>query len=344
MNKIEKTNVKSKITKETISLILREYNYNLKIQSITDIEHGVANPVYIIKTQNGEMVLRVLNPIAGDWKPQKEKIVYDLLKKKNILVPEILKIDISKRIIPYNYIISKKLEGKPLIEVHKNMDGGDKEKIVRQLGKYSGMMHSITFNKFGDVMEQNDETIVGGANELSDLSSDINSGPYKNWKEMHWEILKSRFHYFKNTEFEHLINPIQKYFKDNEHLIDYNITPRLLHLDLNMGNILVKDNTITGILDVEESLVGHNEYDLMRTELHFENENLRKVFFEEYVKYVKLDDGYEKRRSFYSLSRTLVGVRCLILLGSSYSKERYENEKNYILNNIKKILETNNID
>ncbi len=36
----------------------------------------------------------------------------------------------------------------------------------------------------------------------------------------------------------------------------------------------------------------------MRTELHFENNNLRKIFFKEYSKYVQLDEGYEKRRPF----------------------------------------------
>ena len=344
MTKVEKNNLKSKITKEVINLIIKNYNSNNKILSITDIKHGVANPVFIIKTQNEDIVLRVLNPIAGDWKPQKEKIVYKLLKEKNIPIPETLKIDTSKKIIPYNYILSKKLEGKSFTEAHENMADKNKEKVVKQLGEYLGRIHSTTFNKFGDVNEEEDKVVVGPANELHEISNEINVGPYKSWKEMHNEILKSLFHYFKNTEIEYLLKPIQKYFKENEHLIDYKITPRLLHLDLNRGNMFVKNDAITGIFDVEGALIGHNEYDLMRTELHFENDKLRNIFFNEYTKHITLDEGYEQRRAFYSLSRTLIGVRCLALWGSGYSKEHYENEKNYIINHITKILKTNKLD
>ena len=198
MTKVEKNNLKSKITKEVINLIIKNYNSNNKILSITDIKHGVANPVFIIKTQNEDIVLRVLNPIAGDWKPQKEKIVYKLLKEKNIPIPETLKIDTSKKIIPYNYILSKKLEGKSFTEAHENMADKNKEKVVKQLGEYLGRIHSTTFNKFGDVNEEEDKVVVGPANELHEISNEINVGPYKSWKEMHNEILKSLFHYFKN--------------------------------------------------------------------------------------------------------------------------------------------------
>jgi fructosamine-3-kinase len=161
---------------------------------------------------------------------------------------------------------------------------------------------------------------------------------------MHDEIIKSRLEFFKNTEFEYLIKDIITYFEKYSFLINYKVKPRLLHLDLNRGNILVKDNVITGIIDVEESLIGHNEYDLMRTEIHFENEELRTIFFKEYEKYVKLDEGYEKRRPFYSLSRSLVAIRTLILWKDSFSEEDYNREKKRVLELVDKILTTDSLD
>ena len=39
-----------------------------------------------------------------------------------------------------------------------------------------------------------------------------------------------------------------------------------------------------------------------------------------YRAHVPLDDGYEMRKSFYDLSRTLVWIRSLILYGDAYGK------------------------
>ncbi len=333
------------VSNEKIREIIHSYYKSYKIKKIFAIKEGVANPVFIIETQKTDVVLRIFNPITGDWKASKEESVYELFIKHNIPCPIILKTDISKKLIPYNYVISKRLTGNALDKVFSNQSMSSKLKIIKELGKYLGKIHSINFNKFGDITKKGDNFIVGPAHELSDVSKKIKSGPFLSWKDMHREIIKSRLYYFKNTEFEDLIKPINDYFDANEYLIDYKITPRLLHLDLNRNNIFVKDNKITGILDVEESLIGHNEYDLMRTELHFKgNLELRNAFFKEYTKYIKLDEGYDNRRAFYSLSRNLVGVRSLILWKSKYNKKAYLKEKKWIRSNINKILQTNKME
>lgn len=333
------------ITDEKIREIINKYDESYKIKNIISIEEGVANPVFILETQKTDLVLRILNPLTGDWKAIKEELVYELFEKHKIPCPTVLKTDISKKLVPFDYAISKRLKGDALDKIFSNQSLNSKIKFVKELGKYLGKIHSISFNKFGDIVKRDNKLIVGPAHELSDLSKKIKSGPFSSWKEMHRKIIKSRLYYFKGTEFEELVEPIKTYFDRNEHLIDYKITPRLLHLDLNRNNIFVKDDKITGILDVEESLIGHNEYDLMRTELHFKgNMKLRNEFFKEYTKYVDLDKGYEERRPFYSLSRALVGVRCLVLWKSRYTKKDYLKEKKWIRSHINKILQQNKIE
>lgn len=342
MAHIQKSEIR--ITDVMIREIIREYNKTYKIKNIVPVEEGVANPVYIIETQKTDLVLRILNPISGDWKPGKEELVYELFRKNNIPCPVILKTDISKRIIPFNYIISKRLKGNALNkEILKETTS--KTKIVKELGKYLGRIHSISFNRFGDVYKRSNKFVVGPAHELCEFSKRIKTGPFYSWKDMHREIIKYGLYYFKDSEFKDLIEPIKKYFKKHERLIDYKITPRLLHLDLNRNNIFVKNNKITGILDVEGALIGHNEYDLMRTELHFKgNLKLRNAFFKEYTKYIKLDKGYEERRPYYSLSRALIGVRCLVLWKSRYTKKAYLKEKKWIRNHINNILQQDRLE
>lgn len=333
------------VTTDDIHNIINKYNNKLKVKKIISIEEGVANPVFIIETQKIDLVLRIINPVAGSWKVAKEKLVYELFIDHKIPCPIILKTDTSREIIPFDYVISKRLKGYALGKSFSDLPQPSKTKIIKELGKYLGIIHSIKFKKFGDIYEQKSKILVGPAHELKDVSKKIKSGPFTTWKEMHREIVKSRLFYFKGTEFEDLIAPINSYFKQNEYLLDYKITPRLLHLDLNKNNIFIEKNKITGILDVEESLIGHNEYDLMRTELHFRgNLKLRNQFFKEYTKYVSLDKGYEERRAFYSLSRSLVGIRSLILWKSKYTKKSYTEQKKWILANIDKILKQNKIE
>ena len=85
-----------------------------------------------------------------------------------------------------------------------------------------------------------------------------------------------------------------------------------------------------GFWDVEESIIGHNEYDLMRTELaHFEasDDPLRHAFFSSYSTQLALDSGYEKRRPFYNLSRSLVGLLCLVWFGTGTAAQAEETKQ-----------------
>ena len=126
------------------------------------------------------------------------------------------------------------------------------------------------------------------------------------------------------TKFSDLAEPIAAWFAGHDGLLDDTITPRILHMDLHRSNILVSAEQITGIVDVEESVIGHNEYDLMRLELaHFGDgeDALREAFFHGYGAHMTLDTGYDRRRPFYEMSRMLVGLRCLALFGSSGPEE-----------------------
>ena len=136
---------------------------------------------------------------------------------------------------------------------------------------------------------------------------------------MHRQVVRGRLSFLSRTGFHDLAEPVARWFGDHEGLLDYPIVPRLLHMDLHMSSILVSEGKIAGILDIEAAIIGHNEYDLMRTELaHFGDSygSLREAFFEAYTAHVPLDDGYEGRKPLYQLSRWLVGLKCLIFYGS----------------------------
>jgi len=68
----------------------------------------------------------------------------------------------------------------------------------------------------------------------------------------------------------------------------------------------------------------------------------RNEFMSSYTNYVKLDYGYKERRRLYSLSRELVGMKCLMNYGDHYAQNgSVEQEKKNIADKIKYIIKMN---
>ena len=226
--------------------------------------------------------------------------------------------DTSRRLVPFAYTLCESLPGVTLSRAYPDIHDAEKTDIYHHLGDLLGRMHALTFDRFGDVAEREGEVVAGPAQELAGEVGSANIGPFTTWREMHREIVRGRLAFLSRTEFHDLTESIGAWFGSHDNLLDYAIMPRLLHMDLHRSNILVAGGKITGVIDVEEAIVGHNEYDLMRTELaHFGDGEaaLREAFFEGYNAHITLDAEYQGRRPFYEMSRALVGLRCLVVFG-----------------------------
>jgi Ser/Thr protein kinase RdoA (MazF antagonist) len=230
-------------------------------------------------------------------------------------------------VAPFIYSLSERIDGHPYSDVFASMSVVENSRIYDRLGDYLGVLHSRTFSHFGDVYRQAEDLVVGPAHELDRDATGTLRGPFARWPDMHHEIVNTRLRLMRGTEFEDLIPRIDGYFRERQKVLDCDITPRLLHMDLHRGNMLIRNGQIAGILDVEEAIAGHNEYDLMRTELaNFRGHNpgYERAFMDAYTRHVALDDGYVLRKNFYDVSRTLVWIKSLILHGTAYSNYQAE--------------------
>jgi fructosamine-3-kinase len=280
---------------DIIKQIFLDYDSSLQIKTISRPINGYSNSVYFITFLNNsslELVLKFIKP--GD----NTEVIFYQYTTNYFPVPKVLKSDSINR----NYYISSKLSGLPLSQLLDSMTHEQRLETYRELGTFVGQLHSkYTYERCGYLQDQS----------------------FHKWKDMFSNIIEKQIAQFKRTMFEELGDTIYKYLIDNMHLIDYDIVPRLLHMDLHCGNILMLNTKITGILDAEDALIGHNEYELMRIEKgHFEengSDDYRDQFLSNYTNYVKLDDGYEERRRLYSLSRELVGMKCLMIYREQYA-------------------------
>ena len=254
------------------------------LRSIRRPESGLTGSVFILETASGDLILKLSHDPASDWKLGKERIIYGLLQGQGIPAPHVLVTDLSRNLVPFAYTLSDCISSLTLSQAYADISVAERLDAYRQLGEFLGRMHSLTFDGFGDVTEREGMVIVGAVWELAEESA-ANVGPFTTWGEMHRKVVRGRLSFLSRTELHDLVEPIGRWFGDHE----------------------------------EEAIIGHNEYDLMRTELaHFGDgyEALREAFFGGYTAHVALDAAYEGRKPLYELSRWLVGLKCLIFYGS----------------------------
>ena len=300
-----------------VRAILSQHDPRCELVRIERPADGLVNRVFLLETTRGGLVLRIVDDRSNDWKITKEATLSALLRTLGLPAPVVHRADISRRRVPVAYSLSERLPGRPWSRVFPSL-AADDTRLYGRLGDYLGRLHATTFDRFGDVVVADHGLAVGPVPELGAGPDGALSGPFATWRELHGAFVEARLRLMEGTEFEDLVNPTWIWFDWNQERLDFDVTPRLLHMDLHRGNILIHEGDISGILDLEESIVGHNEYDLMRTELaHFRGQDpaFAEAFFAAYGRYVRLDEGYEGRKRFYDASRTLVWITSLIRRG-----------------------------
>ncbi len=269
----------------------------------------LSNYLYKVKTTQGNYFLKIY--FVDSRKAFKLANLYDLLSKKGVLVPSVLKYDESCSLIEYPYLILSEVEGDLLIDVFQSFSRSDLERFYYDFGRVVGNIHSIKFDKFGECFD--------GKNVEGYSFIDF-KGPFDSWKDFFREIIKKRLSVLKNSELDDLVDPLKSWFESKLYLLDFDVVPSLIHEDLNQKNVFIKNGVVSGVIDFDDSFIGHSEEELMRLEgANFSNNSLLKdSFFKGYTEIIKLDDGYEKRRIIYYLSRLIVHIRCVLEFREEY--------------------------
>lgn len=263
------------LSKQKAEKALRKVFPNSKIKIIKRFEKGLVNETYSLKilNPNKELVLRIYP--REEWKVEKEAFLYNLIRKKtDVPMPLVYNVDLSKEILNKPYIILSRIEGKEL-PLNK--------KVIKEAGSYLAKIHSIKFDFFGWII---DKKIYPKFNLWSDF------------------IFYDLDYKIKRTKIPNdLINGIIRYVKKNQFLLDIKTKPCLLHKDYHKSHILVKNNKIKGIIDIEWSVAGHNELDIVKSLLWMfeKNRKLENIFLDGYKKYGRISNKFNKRKELYEL-------------------------------------------
>ncbi|MFB6189799.1 MAG: phosphotransferase family protein [Halapricum sp.] len=226
--------------------------------------------------------------------------------RTSIPVPRILvfKEDPEQNVPPY--FVTERMEGESLSDKFDGLDTDLRSRIMTQVGAILGELHStIAFEGFGHFGLDDGRLVV------ENLTWD--------WREFFGDLTSDHVDRLASTPFDDLQKPARRGLDRAIDSIPTTATPRLVHDDFRPANLMYDpeaDQPIAAVLDWQNALAGHPEYNVAQTEFLFVDSvfrdpevcsALREKLYEGYREYHEfpMDDGYEDRRPLYQLSTLL---------------------------------------
>lgn len=245
-----KSTTKTELTKQELQHIVLE-NFGCNMLDYAELNEGHMNSIYHItldsdKVPHDEVILKV------SYFPGKEVLtyereimraevqVYQLLSGKDIPIPQILKYDFSHNVIGADYFFMTPAIGKPWESLKNEIVPDAKEKLMKELGKYQAIIHSVSNDSFGYYKDGTCAFITWADAFTSMMQNIVNDGKARAIELPYDEIMDA---VLKRAN---LLNEVSK-----SQLVDF---------DLWAGNVLLdkKDGTwyISGIIDFERAFFG----------------------------------------------------------------------------------------
>jgi aminoglycoside phosphotransferase (APT) family kinase protein len=292
-----------------IEAVLKESGPDYEDFSYEQPTGGSRADVYLVtlnyRGEDYEVVVKFEPP--GDGAFALEPYLHDYVANRtNVPVPRILvfKENPSMEVPPY--FVTERMEGRSLSDQFDGLQPDLQKRILRQAGEILGDLHSnIAFEGFGNFALEDGRLVVDG------LTWD--------WREFFGDLTEGHVQRLEQTPFSDLVDPAKRGIENALPSIPTTATPRLVHDDFRPANLMFDpdhEKPIRAVLDWQNALAGHPEYNIAQTEFLFIDsvfrdpdtcQTLRESLYEGYREYHEfpIDEGYERRRPLYQLS-TLV--------------------------------------
>lgn len=243
---------------------------------------GQNNPALVI---NNAHVIRfdgIIN--AGVSRFHGERLAYDRLRAAQIPAPQVLLLDDSKSLVPFDYLIMNKIEGRPLIDDWPMLTAAQRQQAASEAGRILARMHDLTFDRFG---------------RLYGTERVFESWPESIMDKFHRDGLDAvREGSLPAALYDRMLAVMEAHHPTFAAVS----TPRLVHWDYHFGNLLQQGGVITGVLDFEWALAGDSAYDFDRRDQWEEDcPGSRQWVYDGYTSLRPLDADHETRVLLYQM-------------------------------------------
>lgn len=204
------------------------------------------------------------------------------------------------------YFVTERMEGRSLSDTFDGLADALQRRILTQVGEILGDLHSnIAFEGFGRF------GLEGGRLVVEDLTWD--------WRAFFGELTETHVRRLATTPFSDLVEPARRGVDGALDSVPTTATPRLVHDDFRPANLMFDPEAqapVRAVLDWQNALAGHPEYNVAQAEFLFVDSvfrdperraTLRESLQDGYREYhsFPVDDGYQERRPLYQLSTLL---------------------------------------
>ncbi len=278
---------KNKMNEEELQQIIAHAFSEREVQSVTELTEGFFNVAYEVTFADGEaMILKIAPPPASEIMTHEINIMFSEVESMRmaahypeIPVADVVYYDNSHTLCNSDYFFMKKLEGKSLSSCSEELSDSQNEDIQKKIGEITACLNRIKgerFGYYGQPEKQGEDWYTVFRSILADTFADAKRKgiDLKIEKERLFALLEQQKCAFTEV-----------------------IKPSFVHWDLWAGNVFVKREQVTGIIDFERCLwgdplmeVGFRTYDLKSSFLEgygieefTENQKIRSKWYDIYL-------------------------------------------------------------
>lgn len=260
-----------------------------QIKIISELKDGYFNVAYKIETPERKMVLKIapaettaIMTYEKNIMAIEVEVMGIIAEQTEIPVAKVLYYDNSHSTCDADYFFMEFLEGDNFADKQGSMTAREQAEIHYQIGHYTRLMNQICGERFGYYGQPEKQG--------------------SNWYEVFRSMLED---IFSDANRKDIILPVSEEtllnLYDNRRAVFEKVTtPRLVHWDIWAGNVFIKNNKVSGIIDFERCLWAD---ELM--EVGFRTYGFEQAFFDGYGMQA-LDEEQKCRAKWYDIYLFLI--------------------------------------
>ncbi len=209
-----------------------------KVTEMDRKDLGQINAVYFAALDDRTDCVVRISPKERNWNNfEEEAWAFEKCKAIGVPTPEVLAVDVAPSNFPEPFMITRRLSGVNGEEAHLSEE--QKHKVLRQLGHYLFLIHSVQIDGFGRLQKQESAFVGEHISLWKSIQQEFDSG----W----WLAVVQENKLLPKGKVEE----IKKRFDREEALFAVPTSASLIYGDASLKNLLVEGTKITGILDME---------------------------------------------------------------------------------------------
>lgn len=234
---------KNKVSTETMEKMITAAFGQVTVVSITELTEGFFNVAYLVKMADKSVVLKIAPSLDAAVMTHEKNIMFSevdsmrrVAAETKVPVAHILFYDNSHEICGSDYFFMELLEGSSFSSCIEEKSEEEKKQIFTQIGSYNRQLNQITnesFGYYGQKERQGKSWFLVLKSMISDTFSDARR------KEIPLPI--------QENEVLNLLEQERTLFEEVK-------TACFVHWDIWIGNVFVKEDTITGFIDFERCM------------------------------------------------------------------------------------------